>query len=439
MIPVGYLAAIGVALIFTLYMDGAIGVMMLAFLLVMPVLSLIVTLITKHGLQIEVTLPEECNKGRQTAANIVLTKKTVLPLPFLRLRMYADAHFAPLNTSAAEPLDPPVCRGDGPIAMLLYRIALRRHEKHLALQHTPDMLPLCFTMGLQRRCEFRILLETKYCGKAAVRLTQLELTDFLRLFRFRIAAEPACNILILPQIPAMQTSNRLFQSVANDAVTADDDSETTPVFSASSTPGYEHRDYIAGDSLKRVNWKLSSKRRKLMVRKDEPASLAKLTVILDFHRDPNVSGSNGAMARCLAAEQLLIESALGLMSLCLQQGYPCVLYYQNENAVWTELAADMPEQIAQESMRMLRGGFRSGYVLSESPLLPHAVTQRSDLILMHFSTHMAAETAAALEQLSATMHIVQPHSAQNGANSGYPKTASLWQISEEHRFISLQA
>ncbi len=436
MIPVGYLAAIGVALVFTLYMDGAIGVMMLAFLLVMPVLSLIVTLITKHGLQIEVALPEECSKGRQTAASIILTKRNFLPLPFLRLRFYADAHFSPLNVSAWEPTDPPVCRGDSLFATLQYRIALRRHEKHQALQHTPDMLPLCFTMGLQRRCEYRILLETKYCGMAEVKLTQLELTDFLRLFRFRIAAEPKGSVLILPQIPSMQTNNRLFQSVANDAVTADDDSEATPVFSASATPGYEHRDYIAGDSLKRVNWKLSSKRHKLMVRKDEPAALAKLTVILDFHRTPALHNGNAAMTKCLAAEQLLIEGALGLMSLCLQQGYPCVLYYQNENAVWTELSADMPEQIAQESMRILRGGFRSGYALSECPLLPHAVAQRNDLILIYFATHTADDTAAALEQLSATLHFVQPVKAEQ--QGSYPKTATVWQINEEHRLIPTQ-
>lgn len=436
MIPVGYLAAIGVAIIFTLYMDGSIGVMMLAFLLVMPILSLVVTLVARHGLQIEVQLPDECSKGKQSEAVMILTKRTVLPMPFLRLRLYADAHFAPLNTIAVAPLAPPVCHGNGLFSMLQYRIALRHYEKHQAVQHTPDMLPLCVTMGIQHRCEYHIPLITRYCGKASVRLTHLELTDFLRLFRFRIDAEPQGNMLILPQIPTIQTNNRLFQSVANDAITADDDSEATPVFSASSTPGYEHRDYIPGDSLKRVNWKLSSKRHKLMVRKDEPAALAKLTIILDFHRVPDLQSNHAAMTKCLAAEQLMIESALGLISLCLQQGYPCTLYYQNETATWTELAADMPEQVAQESTQLLRGGFRSGYALSESPALPQAITQRSDLILIHFSTYMTDETVAALESLAATLHIVQPVSSNRTGK--YPQTASLWQINEEHSFIPLQ-
>ena len=135
-----------------------------------------------------------------------------------------------------------------------------------------------------------------------------------------------------------------------------------------------------------------------------PAALAKLTVILDFHRNP----SWGSMKKCLAAEQLLIEGALGMLSLCLRQGYPCVLYYQDENAAWTQFSADMPEQVATESVRLLRGGFRSGYALAQSPALPHAV-----------------------------VHLVQPVDMPGGrASTG---TTTVWQINEEHRLIPLQS
>lgn len=432
MIPIGYLAAIGIALVFAFRMDGAIGVMMLAFLLVMPLLSLAVTLIARHGLQLSVQLPEECSRGQRTEAALIVTKRTPLPMPFLRMRFYADAHFAPLNTTAAEPLPPPEQKA-GLLGAIQYRKALRLYEKQTAVQHTPDMLPLCLSMSLGRRQAYTIPLETRYCGSAAVRLAEIELTDFLKLFRFRIKQEPAANVLILPQIPSMQPNNRLFQSVANEAITADDDNEATPVFSASAAPGYEHRDYVAGDSLKRVNWKLSSKRRKLMVRKDEPASLAKLTVVLDFHR----STDYGSMTQCLAAEQLVIETALGLMSLCLQQGYPCVLHYQDETAAWTKLSAEMPEQLACESVRVLRGGFRSGYQLAESPLLPPDITHQNDLILMYFTVGANPDCAAALEQLSAVLHYVQPK--QSRINGVYPQTASLWQIGEDNRLIPLQS
>lgn len=432
MIPVGYLAAIGIALMFTLYLDGGIGVMMLAFLLVMPLLSLSLTLIGKRGMEIRIQLPDECSKGKQIEASLTLTKKTPLPMPFLRLRFYADAHFAPLNASAAELPEPPMCDPNAFLGELRYHHALRLYEKHCAVQHTPDMLPFCFTMGLQREYTCKILLDTRYCGSGEVWISHGELTDFLRLFRFRLHKEPRASVLILPMIPSIQPDNRLFRSVANEAVTADEESEATPVFSASATPGYEHRDYFPGDSLKRVNWKLSSKRHRLMVRKDEPAALAKLTVILDFHRNP----SWGSMKKCLAAEQLLIEGALGMLSLCLRQGYPCVLYYQDENAAWTQFSADMPEQVATESVRLLRGGFRSGYALAQSPALPPAVAMQNDLILMCFSTG-AGDSADAVEQLNAVVHLVHPVDMPGGrASTG---TTTVWQINEEHRLIPLQS
>lgn len=432
MIPVGYLAAIGVAVYFMLSLDGSIGVMILAFLLIMPLVSLAVTLVARHGLQLSVQLPEECSRGRQTEATLIVTKRTPLPMPFLRMRFYADAHFSPLNMTAAEPLPPPEQKA-GLLGALQYRKALRLYEKQAAVQHTPDMLPLCISIGTVRRQEYHILLQTCYCGNAAVRLAEIELTDFLRLFRFRMKQEATANVLILPEIPPMQPNNRLFQSVAAEAIAADDDTEATPAFSASATPGYEHRDYVAGDSLKRVNWKLSSKRRRLMVRKDEPASLARLTVVLDFHR----STENRTMAQCFSAEQLVIETALGLMSLCLQQGYPCTLHYQDENAVWTRLSAETPEQLACESVRILRGGFRSGYLLAESPLLPPEIAHQSDLILMYFTAGTNADCVAALDQLAATLHYVVPK--QNQMRGVYPQTATLWQIGEDNRLIPLQS
>ena len=47
---VGYLCAILIAVVFMLYMDGQIGVMMLSFLLLMPVISGVMTWLVKRSL-----------------------------------------------------------------------------------------------------------------------------------------------------------------------------------------------------------------------------------------------------------------------------------------------------------------------------------------------------------------------------------------------------
>lgn len=62
-----------------------------------------------------------------------------------------------------------------------------------------------------------------------------------------------------------------------------DDSEeiNSGLTTTSGFPGYEHREFVEGDSLKRVNYKISAKKDKLMVRLDEPVSSLRLAVILD--------------------------------------------------------------------------------------------------------------------------------------------------------------
>ena len=88
---VGYICTLIIALIFMLYMDGSIGVMMLSFLILMPVISIIMTLIARRNLKITLELPDSAAKHQQVSAVIKLEKTTPLPLPFLRMNLHADA------------------------------------------------------------------------------------------------------------------------------------------------------------------------------------------------------------------------------------------------------------------------------------------------------------------------------------------------------------
>ena len=168
--------------------------------------------------------------------------------------------------------------------MLRYRTAMSKWKKLRKTQLTPETLPICASMGIERTAEYRVALMTRFCGSGTVTLSDLRLCDFLAMFRFRIPVPEPQKLLITPEIPEMKTNSMLFRSVSTAVAAADEETEATPNHSASAMPGYEHRDYIPGDSLKRINWKLSSKRRHLMVRQDEPIALARLSVVLDFRR-----------------------------------------------------------------------------------------------------------------------------------------------------------
>ena len=426
----GYLCAVGVAVLFMLYLDGDIGVMMLAFLLVMPVLSLLVTLWVKRSLTVSMSLPDNTAKNKPATLQITIEKKTVLPMPFLRMKLTADAHFFPIDKNA-DPLPLEPVQGKGIFAYLRYVSKYKEWRKLICKLPTPDTLYFRCSMGTEKKKRLTVPLTGQYCGMGTVTLSEIRLSDFLAMFTWKPELGGTASVLILPEIPRLKVSNELFRTVSNEAVTADEESDNTPTFSAASTAGYEHRDYIAGDSLKRINWKLSSKRHKLMVRMDEPVALSKLCVILDFLRDFD---EEIPLAAKLMQEEQLIESALGLVKLCTQQGFPCVLHYPDENSEWTRVCADSPEQIDSEAVTILRGGFRP---LTEftCDLLPPSASQESASIILYFTSHMDGEKAARLEKLSAaSLYVVTPQAdaAVPQGELSLPKNATLWHTDKEH-------
>ena len=424
----GYICAIGIALIFMLFMDGQIGVMMLSFLLLMPLLSLIVTLIVRRYIRIRLILPDSAGKHQQIPAIIELEKDTPIPLPFLRLRLHADAHFLALNPEA-EPLPEKPVQGFGAAAAMRYRSEMNRWKKLRKTQLAPDTLPLCLSMGTARKQQYRIMLHPRFCGKGDVRLTDLQISDYLAMFRFRMKQEIAETVLITPEIPEMKANSELFRSVSTVVAASDEETESTPTHSASAMPGYEHRDYVPGDSLKRINWKLSSKRHHLMVRQDEPIALARLSVVLDFRR----SGQDIPMTQKLGAEEQLIESALGFLMLCARYGYPCKLCYADVNGEWSSLSIDDAEQLAVEAVNLLRGGFRDHAALAGTSVIPHELLQEAGALLLYFTTDASPEITGALEQYPSVLYLAAPEQLASGF--AVPKNGSLWLITPDHRLV----
>ncbi len=420
----GYLCAIGIAVIFMLYMDGAIGVMMLAFLFLMPILSFIMTQLVRKKIRVTLKLPDSAAKQRQQTAVIVLEKDTVLPLPFLRMTLRADAHFAPVSPNAhALPQRPADTNS------LSGRRAYAKWRRQKKLQLTPDVLPLCLSLGTARAAEYRIPLTTRYCGAGEVSLENMRLSDYFAMVRFKVPLQCRETLLITPDIPELKANANLFRSVSTAVAAADEESESTPLHSASAMPGYEHRDYIPGDSLKRINWKLSAKRRHLMVRQDEPVALARLSVVLDFRRDSRAL----PMEQRLKTEEQLIETALGFLMLCAKYSYPCKLSYADVNGQWSSISLDSPDQLAVEAVTLLRGGCRSEEALGNLPLIPPELAQEGGSLLLYFTTHTGADTAAALERFPSLLYLLVPE--QDADSFSVPKNGSLWLVTPEHDLI----
>lgn len=420
---VGYICAICIALIFMLYMDGTIGVMMLSFLLLMPLISAVMALLVRRKVRITLELPDSVPKHQKITAVLRLEKDTILPLPFLRLRLTADAHFEPLNPDA-DPL--PEKPSEETLGPLRYQIEYRRWKKLRQQQLQPFVLPICLSVGTTRDAQYRIPLTARYCGSGILTADSAELTDYFGMFRFRMQTPQPASLLIMPEIPELKANTELFRSVATAAAAADEETEATPNYSASAMPGYEHREYIPGDSLKRINWKLSTKRHHLMVRQDEPIALARLAVVMDFRRSRDAAPS----AAQLESEEHLIETALGFLMLCARNGYPCKMFYPDAAGEWIGIAVDYGEQVAVEAVNMLRGGFRPAEQLAGTAPVPPQLAQETESVLLWFAAESTPETAAMLEQLRTLLYLIVPEKMHS--DIFVPQNGSLWYVTADH-------
>lgn len=130
------------------------------------------------------------------------------------------------------------------------------------------------------------------CGMQTVRFSEYTLTDFFGLAVIRRNSDLVSKIAVLPRI--VDYSGPEVTPSLYPAESEQREEGTTVMFGG--TAGYEHRDYAAGDSPRRINYKLSAKKRRLMVRMDEGGSVESTNIVLM----PDADGACAEQALALA-------------------------------------------------------------------------------------------------------------------------------------------
>ena len=172
----------------------------------------------------------------------------------------------------------------------------------------------------------KVPIETVYCGVGAITVKSLVIHDYLGIADKDITAsltgEPAF-IKVLPNIPETGGQQEILRATAeNSAYDEDNESETNETsLTPTGFPGFEHRDYIPGDSLKRINWKLSSKKDELMVRLDEKVSASSQIFVLDI---PQGNLFNGVYMKNI---DNIVEASLAMLDMLVRQGYESEFNY----------------------------------------------------------------------------------------------------------------
>jgi hypothetical protein len=89
------------------------------------------------------------------------------------------------------------------------------------------------------------------------------------------------EVTILPEIFKISESCSILANSGNSENTVGMEECAVSLVSSTGEPGYECREYTPGDSLCKIHWKLSAKRDKLMVRKNQGAGIKQKVFVLD--------------------------------------------------------------------------------------------------------------------------------------------------------------
>lgn len=327
---ISYILLIGLAVLYALFLEGPGGSYLITALVSAAVISVLLGVYTARKLNTELEISGDILNRNDTAViTLVFTNTGVLPSAFVTAELFSSYH---LSTSSPQKLRTAV----------LGRSSVR---------FTADYKAVFF-------------------GTGKIGVTSVFVTDYLGLCSLRVALPKAMTeVRIYPDIPEVNSREGLARSLT-DAAAFDESEETTQsLFAINGTPGYEHRKYEPGDSLKLINWKLSAKRSELYVRRLEGASGAEQTFILDTAGSK--AGDN--MLRHLE-EQLTVEGMLGLMMQFAKTELPSKLVIKF-GGVWETIPVVTPTDVSDIRYRMTSFTFSEDGVgrLPSAPADGHCV------------------------------------------------------------------
>jgi hypothetical protein len=219
----------------------------LVVLVITPILSISLFFWYRNKLDVQVHIVGEIfEKNSIIDGNVVLMNRTYCPIPFVILHFYLPSH-----------------------------LELDRPQKHILSLASKETKNLSFQYRVKKR------------GNCVIGIRKIVVSDMLSLISFNRAQKLDCQIFqkeitILPTLQCINTNSRILENKEK-FLGGNEDSRERVHFLGS--PGYELREFREGDSLQRINWKITAKTNTFMVRKDEPFASAKRDIVLN----PNVS------------------------------------------------------------------------------------------------------------------------------------------------------
>lgn len=294
---INYIFAMIFAIIFGLFLDANVGWFILLTLILAPLLSVTFAWLSGRTLQISCKIEDTLlSKGDVCTMKVVISNKSIFPTPPVSIRLTNDA-------------------------------GIRSDRKEILVSVLPK--------GSQ---SFQVDFLAKICGSSIIGVEDVKVTDYLGLFSFGVKKQDYLSlqkeVAVIPDIAEFSARDDNLLKVMQSSLHSDDGDETVEAssFAFGGFPGYDNREYVPGDPLKRINWKQSAKKNKLLVRLDDEMASRAIHIVLDsvfFKQLVDIESVRELSSyRYLETDEIIpkmaedaVESALGMAQVLLRQNY----------------------------------------------------------------------------------------------------------------------
>lgn len=191
-----------------------------------------------------------------------------------------------------------------------------------------------FSLAGRGTVDFGLGLDMRHIGAYTAGIRQVELWDALGLFRKKVPVRGQFPVLVLPRLRPVEPL-QIAEPVPDETV------QTTRTTVVGGTDYTGVREYVPGDPMKQIHWKLSAHTRSYLTKIQESSSQQTYTVLLDLtsgETDPELLME---LCDCLA------ETALSLQDQVISQGIPCALQYRDRGGAAARLGQVDPLALVQ--------------------------------------------------------------------------------------------
>lgn len=284
----------------TIYTSSLFGVAITILWLILPFLTFLLNLAVRKHLTAWITVPATLGKRKIIYGKLVVKNDSIIP-----------------------------------VSRVLCKVKI---TNRLTKEESTAVIQLSAAAREETTAKFEI--SSNQCGYLIVEISKCYLLDWFGFLPLAACIGTAGKISVLPDtfVPGI---------ILSLSATARDDSQNWSQIQKGNdmTEVFAMKDYVPGDSLKQIHWKLSSKKQQLIVR--EPSLPVEKTLLIFW--DKNTEESNGkemdAMAECM-------------VSVCqeiLNQGITFTIGWTEENLCVFE-NIDTDDQLLAAIPRLLKHG-----------------------------------------------------------------------------------